>query len=229
MNIEIEQKGKGHAWTFFDDGVRTISADATNNSDLTRVKMGLHTNYSYVPVIENIDSNKDEYLEAYKRNLKKVDQKIGYIKEEYEDYYLQQLYKKMDSSFEQYYNNIESSKKSDNYFIYQLYTVKEQFEKYKKIKSFSDAEICISYLLLHLLDDSYITQIHEIHLFQTSYDQKNWDFINIYPVQLENDILYFMLEETKTGCDFYEITENDVKHYTKMKGLNKNILKHFVE
>lgn len=127
--------------------------------------------------------------------------------------------------YTQYAIQNDISQNTDEFFIFQLYTLKEQFEKYHKITSFSDAEICIFYLALHLFSDNLLSQFHEIQLFQTSYDKSKWEFVNIYTIQLKNEFLYFMLEETKRGCNFYEITQQDVKHDTKsMNGLNKSII-----
>lgn len=46
--------------------------------------------------------------------------------------------------------------------------------------------------------------------------------MNIYPVILENDVVYYALEQKDNSCNFTEISMEDAIFYTKqLKGQNK--------
>ena len=69
LNIkEVKERGTGHKWCEFNDGKRELKADATSNSDLTRVKMGLST-YGYCTLTKDYN---------FSTQLREIDKSIGY-------------------------------------------------------------------------------------------------------------------------------------------------------
>lgn len=213
LGISTVRRGNKHSWVLFNDGIRNIEADGTISSDLARVKMNLDT-YGYNPDISECN--------FYDR-LKEISKKIGYIKDEYEKFYLK---KRVNQIFREYLKNTsitQISSMTDDFIIYKLYTVKEIFEKYDKLLNYSDAEFCISYLEKNFLKSFYIKK-DKISLAQPT-DDGYWNFINIYKIKLKNDIIYFTLrEENKEFC-FYEITKQDAINYANsMRGHNKKLI-----
>lgn len=214
LNIKPVPRGNGHSWVEFRDGKRDMVADATESSDLARVKMKLST-YGYKP-------EKREF--GYSDRLKEIDIKIGYINSEYENDLLQRQKSEIEQEF-----NIEQNyiNKLDEYIIYNLYTIKEIFEKYNSFSSFSDAEFCISYLIRIFLEKCIRLNrdiLNLIPLFQIN-DNGKWTFKNIYAIKLENDTIYFILEQNNNEFNFYEITEIEAINYTKkFKSCNKQMI-----
>lgn len=207
LSIECKNRGLGHAFNLFLMGEQEIMADATISSDLTRCKMGLNT-HGYRK------TSKDFMFET---NLKEIDKKIGYIKDEYENYYIKQKNDNLFLDFVQ--ENPEYTK--DDFLIYKLATIKELFDSYKNLKNYNDCEHCISYLQEKIIGKD-PRRIPSVPLFDLSYDEI-WKFVEIFPFRLENEIIYYILEEIDNEYCFYEISESDAKSYAKtLRGLRKD-------
>lgn len=212
LNIDVEDLGSSHVKCTFYDGKRDMLADATITSDLARVKMGLSTN-GYRPVTK-------DYI--FPSELKNIAKTIHYIEEEYTDSYLEKQQKSLfDDFLKDSYPEI-LPKESDDFLIYRLHRVKEIFEKFQ-FPNFSDANFCIFYLI-HKFSDVKEKKIKTVSLYQ-NFDEDNWEFMNVYPVCLQNDMLYFMLKQGYKGFDFYKISEEDAFQYAKQfKGIGKDKL-----
>jgi len=207
LGIECKNRGLGHAFNLFQIGEEEIMADATISSDLTRCKMGLNT-HGYRK------TSKDYMFET---NLKEIDKKINYIKDEYENYYLKQ---KNDNLFLDFIQENPIYTK-DDFLINKLNKIKELFEKYKKIKNYNDCEHCISYLQEKIIGKD-PRRITSIPLFDVSYDEV-WKFVEIFPFKLENEIIYYILEQIDDEYCFYETSKSDAVNYAKtLRGLRKN-------
>lgn len=214
LNIKPVPRGNGHSWVEFRDGKRNMMADATKTSDLGRVKMKLFT-YGYHP-------EKREF--GYNDKLKEIDIKIGYIDSQYENDSLQ----KQKIDIEQQFNIDENYNINlDEFIIYNLYKIKEIFEKYDNFSCFSDAEFCVSYLIRIFLEKCIRLNkdiLNLIPLFQID-DNGKWTLKNIYAIKLENDTIYFILEQNDKEFNFYEIPEIEAINYTKnFKSCNKQMI-----
>lgn len=213
LNRKCTIKGSGHLSVNFNDGSQEINADATNRSDFTRVKMNLKT-YGYNPTTPYYDFNLE---------LKERDRKIGYINKNYPDYLFETRSKILYSSFLQQSSSKNISNDSDDFILYQLETVKNLFEEYN-FSNFSDNEFSISYLIRKILDDNQERVEEPVKLFQIP-NPENWNLINLYPINLKNDRIYFILEQEKNGFCFHQTTREDAKQYTKnFRGNNKHLI-----
>lgn len=207
LNIECISNGTAHIYNYINIDNRTILADPTISSDLSRVKMGLST-YGYKPI--DRDHNFDNKLEQ-------IDKKIGYIENEYENNCLE---KRISCLYEEFIKETDS-KKIDDFIIYKIYAIKELFEKYQ-LNSFSDSEYCISYLINKFFSKD--GKLNFTELFE-EIDEDTIKRINIYPINLKFETLYFILQEIDSEMSFYEISKNDAKQYVKsLNGINKKII-----
>ena len=200
LNINAQYFGVAHAWTAFNDTKRIIRADSTNSGDIARAKIGLKTN-GYKTI--NIESNFSEYL---KETAKKVD----YIKDEYIGYYIEQKVQKLLKS--------RSEERKDELIIEKLYEIKNIFKNINVFQNISDASSCIGYLCNKILgkDDYRRTTIP---LFQYNEDD-TWEFVNLYSIELDQEIIYFVLVQINDEFDFYEITKQEALHYfTNLNGI----------
>lgn len=205
LGIECRDLGRGHSWTTFNDGKRNVEADATISSDLARVKMGLNTK-GYRP-------NEKEYF--FYEKLKEIDKTIGYIKTDYENTTIEEEIKKLKTVCDELENN-------DEVLIEKLYTIKSLFENYKNLTDFSDSEFCISYLIKRILNSNLGLDRTSLVIMK---DNGYWDFINIYPFYLENEVIYFVLRTIDNKNYFYEITESEVfELLKKYPGTNKKMV-----
>jgi len=202
-----------HRWLKFYDGKRYIEADSTAMSDLQRVKMGLKT-YGYKPVITDYDFNIE---------LKQMARNNNYIKDEYTNALLDQRKDRMFQDYVAISPSREVSKQSDDYFIYRLNIIKELFDGFNELQRFSDAEFCVSYLFHKFLQDDE-RHLGNIYLFENVNFEK-WNFVNLYPIKLNDDRLYLVLEKNDEKVSLKNISENDAVQYVKtMRGINKDLL-----
>lgn len=207
LNIPYENVSGNHVYTVFNDGVYHLKADATEKSDIARVKMKLHT-CGYHPLKE---------VRNYTQYLQEIDKKIHYIDQNYENFNIEN---EVQHLIQQHFS---LSTSSDEFLLYQLKLIKKLFKKYSCYQ-FSDAENCISYLMKKvIIDINSWANIREIFLFNDT--NQNWSFMNIYPVILENDVVYYVLEQKENTCSFTEISMEDAIFYTKQfKGQNKKAI-----
>lgn len=188
-----------------------MKADSTNHSDLTRVKMNLST-YGYKPTTPYSD---------FDLELKERDKNIHYIEREYSDYLFETRAKMLYPRFIQD-SPKEISRDSDDFLLYQLKAVKELFENYN-FSNFSDNEICISYLIKKILDDNQ-EKVGRVKLFQLS-NLEEWNLVTLYPINLQNDRIYFVLEQDQSSFQFHETTREEAKQYKKhFHGANKDLI-----
>lgn len=206
LGVIALKKGMGHSWVEFNDGVRNIEADSTIGSDIARIKMGL-ISHGYNPVFK-------EY--GFNNKLKSIATKVNYIDKDYSNHFIEE---KISNIYEEFLNYVEPNEPSTfEYNMYKLYTVKELFESFDKLVSFSDKEFCISYLLRKVFNNN--LDMHTISLFDNS-DIDNWKFINIYVFDLNEDKIYFILDDNY----FYQICEYDALSYVKnLDGINKKVM-----
>jgi len=203
LELDTKEKGKGHSWVEFNDGIRDIEADSTIYSDLSRVKMGLNT-YGYLPIHK-------EY--GFEDKLKNIAIKVNYIDKEYNNGLIMN---KVNNLYDEFLNYIVPNESSTfEYNMYKLYSIKEMFDSFDKLSGFSDKEFCIRYLLNKLsLNES------KISLFDNS-DINNWKFINIYLFDFIDEKIYFILDDKY----FYQICEYDALNYiNNMDGINKELI-----
>ena len=211
LNKECTIEGDGHQYITFDDGSQKIKADATNQSDLTRVKMNLST-YGYKPTTSYYD---------FDLELKEKDKKIHYIKNEYSDYLFETRSELLYPRFIQN-SSKEVSRDSDDFLLYQLKVVKELFENYN-FSNFSDNEFCISYLVKKILADNQ-ERVGKVKLFQLS-NLEEWNLVTLYPINLQDDRIYFVLEQGQSGFQFHETTREEAKQYKKhFHGNDKHLI-----
>ena len=80
-----------------------------------------------------------------------------------------------------------------------------------------DAEYSLSYLI-----SKYLNGYNDaIELFEEC-GSENINRINIYPIELQEQVLYYILEKIDSKYSFHEISESDTKNYIKtLDGVNK--------
>jgi len=214
LGIDAEIHGQLHSWVEFHDGRRFMRADATSALDLTRVKMKLHT-YGYSPVIS--ESN-------FQDELKQISKNIHYIQDEYSDVLLEQHENHLLQEYQEFLSGHSVFKNVDDFLIHKMYTIKNLYDSFSGLTSFSDAEFCISYLRGYYFHGDDFNRWRIIQLYQNE-KEEYWDFVNLYLIRLGMDTMYFALHKTNDGFSFYEITENDAKQYVKtMNGINKDFM-----
>lgn len=204
LNIEAYPVKTGldsiHVWAEFKINGRKIKADSALKfcSDLTRVKMKLETQ-EYHPI---------PYNSNYKEDLKEIDKKIGYIKDHYQNYYLEELKRKLEKEKLRFCSEDERLLYKWNIAIH-------------KLKELSDTmfplnqQVCMNYLILHLFTEDEQKKIKKDEYFQLTTDG-NWCFANIYSLVLSNAIKYFIQPRFQNQYNFYEIDE-DTKNYYHSK------------
>lgn len=95
----------------------------------------------------------------------------------------------------------------------------ELYEGYYNLSQFEDARIVVGDFLLKIG-----LNLPDISLFQ-EYDDRDWEFINLYPLHLKDDSLYFALTKRENKYHFNRISEEEALIYTKeLKGMNKQYI-----
>lgn len=226
LGFETHVLGCRHSYVKFYDGECWWKADATISSDLARVKMSLSTR-GYLPILT--DSN-------YADQLRKVDQKIAYIHTFYEDEKLLTERSRMFHHFKSQYNTFfkklslffleerETAKRKDDLILSSWKMIQELLNQYH-LEGFTDFEFAISYLEHIFLGcaDSFCSNTTSLYQILANGD---WEFINIYPVELSNDTLYYMLSGNDGNLSFQEITRSDALHYKDvLDGKRKHLIR----
>lgn len=101
------------------------------------------------------------------------------------------------------------------------YNLLSSYEKNKNnysLTKFEDAK----YVIMDLLIKLSLCDVANISLFQ-DYDDKDWEFINIYPIHLKDgSSIYYALEKEEKVYDFHQVSESEAFTYVKeLKGMNK--------
>ena len=236
LNLETSLEGNNHLWVKLKaTDHREIKLDSTAQLDLARVKMKLSTK-GYISITKDY---------TFYEKLEKIDRKICYIEDDYEekhikrqkenlleDFYSQKysensitnslVYRlfRLKMMLKDYGNSLEN----DDFTIFQWKTIQKLWSQYQSIQEFTDAEFCISYLEDKLISATTGWKSNVVSLYQIESDQ-HWNFVNLYPVQLKKDTIYFMLKQEQDGSYFTEIPESDALHYTEMMdGNNKHLI-----
>lgn len=185
-----------------------MKADATK-SDLARVKMKLKTQY-----YKAIDYN---FYDVFEKKVDRMDSEIGYKKDSYAD---ETLEKQAEDYLQKElaYNNTGMD---IDILVNRMQEVKRLFESYGNYTAYSDAKFCINHLVNLYFNSS---MINDLCLFQFK-DDFEIDFVNLIPLQTENDQAYFILQKGNNGYSFYEIEEKEAKSYQKNMQLRKNRIK----
>lgn len=210
LEIPCNKIGTGHVYPEFSEpeGVYKVKADATK-SDLARVKMKLKTQY-----YKAIDYN---FYDVFEKKVDRMDSEIGYKKDSYAD---ETLEKQAEDYLQKElaYNNTGMD---IDILVNRMQEVKRLFESYGNYTAYSDAKFCINHLVNLYFNSS---MINDLCLFQFK-DDFEIDFVNLIPLQTENDQAYFILQKGNNGYSFYEIEEKEAKSYQKNMQLRKNRIK----
>lgn len=203
----VENLFEDHAFVSFGH-----KADATTNSDLTRVKMHLDT-LGY-----ELSTSKEKFLYDNKSDfkIKAMDKNIGYIEESYW---------KVDKIIDRLQ---EKSKNSDldftSSFFFWMNRLQDTYHNLSScVKYLEDASFSISYLFRHFFSSEFYDHLLSVTLFDDSRDF--WNFVVLYKINhLENAFYYALIQEDSL-YNFREISYQDIIHYTNsLKGYNKELL-----
>ncbi len=206
LEIPCNKVGTGHVYPEFSEPeeVYKVKADATK-SDLARVKMKLKTR-GY----KAIDYN---FYDVFERKVDKMDSEIGYKKDRYADEILEK--QAVDYLQKEWLNT--NARTDIETLVNRMNEVKRLFEGYGNYSYYSDAKFCINHLVNLYFDSS---SINDLCLFQFK-DDFEVDFVNLIPLQTDNDLAYFILEMGNSGYSFHEIEEKEAKSYQKNMQLKK--------
>lgn len=198
-DIDVEVYGKIHFGNSFILNNEEMDVDATGDCDLARVKMGLST-YGYAPFLP--------YQDFFK-NLKIIDQKINYIKDDYQE-----------AAINSYINDNVSKQ----FLKDKLEAISNFLKQYSKIKHFSDAQFCIEYLWSKFSSEEEYENSEYVYLYQRD-NYNSWLFYNIYFAMSDNNPLFYLLKENHNACSFQEISYQDAKHLVRnLEGINKSAI-----
>jgi len=237
LNTDVEVKYGEHCWIEFEENQTIKKADATIG-DFSRAKIRFSTK-GYRPI------KKDK---SYKEKLKNIDQNLGYIDIDYDNDFWIHLIERDFHDFMQetdwinHYNSMQEKNLLDN-IIQNLHTVASSddliVEKYEKVKSIfnyyrylasktenyfpliehEDIKAIVEYFLIKMN----VNFLSTVYLFQ-DYDDKDWDFIDIYPVHLKDNSLYYAIRKEKNTYIFDKVDNEEANIYLKeLKGKNKEL------
>lgn len=196
----------------------TLILDPTRNFDYTAVKTLQSTGGYY---------QQNKSTRAFYNDLRKKDQKIGYIESEYSDEHRRRRSKHLYDEYLALHGANNESEKSDDFLLYRLREIEKEVEKCSNLKEVSDLKKYISTLKQSFLGDDYGRKSATISLYQMK-SEYDWEFANIYPIELENDMIYYALTKEKDHYSYREISKEDAISYTKnYEGRNKQYIHHF--
>lgn len=153
--------------------------------------------------------------ESFKTQIKQIDKEIGYIEEEYYEHELCQIKKQIEETF----SKISSTQK-DEQLLSKIKTIKELLESFKFQDSYSDSAACISLLQEQLLSVSEKSKVKTVPLFQDN--EEGWTFVKVYKMELEEGIIYYLLEQGENGYTFNQTSFQEIAPLIEnMKGREK--------
>ena len=207
LNIKTTLQGNDHHYITSSINDKIFKVDGTLN-DIFRVKMNIDTTGYYL-----LPKN-----DCYKEELIRIDKKIGYLK----DIYGNKFIKEKKTEILNLTNNIRNY---SDFFIFMMNKINKLYQLYNTFDNFSDAKFCVDYLILHLFND-YDREYIKDEVFFLNNDSKDWDYVKLYVIDLDEDILYWALEKQNNSFCLHEITENQAKCYKKeMKGIDRGYIK----
>lgn len=173
--------------------------DAAGVLDFMRVKLKRNM-LGFYP-----ETRRKEYVDQKNPHTKAIDQKIGYIQD---DYF---------SISKENHSNVKENTTS------KMYRIQEFLRNHPQIISFNDAMKTISYLEQNWFETFEYEKITEMNLFQDL--NGNWDIENVYIIEDAIKPSYFLLKEIENTYTFQEITEEQANFEIKNhKGWNHNSL-----
>lgn len=207
LNIKCKIKiNKNHYYLIIYLNDKKLKLDATTG-DLAYVKMNAKTIGYYIL---------DNYVSTTNYLLLK-DKNINYIKDFYFDDLKVTEAKILESSI---YKQEELNKL--DIFLKKFTIIQEEFNRINNLNSFSDSCICLEKLKL-----IFCTLIENLNVKSQKFfqeDHNNWEFIKVFSIMTESDILYYILEKKNDCYNFHSTNQPDVKYYIKnMKATNRNI------
>ncbi len=173
--------------------------DAAGVLDFMRVKLKRNTRGFYP------ENRRMEYDNQNNPQVKAMDQKIGYIQE---DYF--QIEKEI------YCGMTED-------VTTKMHRIQEFLRNHPQIVSYNDAMKTISYLEQYLLKNFDYEKMNEIELFQDL--QGNWDMEKVFLIEESLKTTYFLLKEVENTYTFQEISEEQANQEMRThRGWNRNLL-----
>ena len=172
--------------------------DATGVLDFMRVKLKRNT-MGFYP-----ENRKREYTNADNLYVKKIDQNIWYIQENY-------------------FMIEKNFCKTEDDITTKMHCIQEFLKNQKNIVSYYDAMKTISYLEQYLFEYFDYEKINEIELFQDL--QGNWDIEKVFFIEERLKTTYFLLKEVENSYIFQEISEEQANQEIKThQGWNRKSL-----
>lgn len=203
--------GQFHKMNSFKIGKDVYHVDATGRGDIERIKMGLKT-YSF---------RKNRQLKFWNDlKLKKVDKKIGYIKDEY---YKNKLMQRINNLEREFYNVTSQNPFTEeiNYFLYKMQVIKELFNEVNEFREYTDAFFCLEYLFEHFfMDDLCQFDIYDddfcfINHNLVDISNDNWYFVNVFDVEVNDEKFNYLLEVVNGKYEFREVPLSEGSYYKK--------------
>lgn len=188
-----------HTWAEFYDGTNEVKADSALKacSDLTRVKMKLQTQEYHPKKMES----------TYFSKLQLIDQKIGYIKDNYQDFYLGLVKNQLLVDTKDFQNK-------DDIFLYKWKVIENMLKSYEQPQIPINLQTTLNYLILHLLSKEELSQIKIKDYFQFT-NNNEWIFATIYEINLSQSKKYFIQPRFNNTFNFYEINKETSEYYER--------------
>lgn len=199
--------------TIFNLGDQKIRAYAP--PDFIRAKMHCST-LGYQPSIILGNKKKSTNI-SFKESLEKIDKEIGYIEDRYFDQYLETIKNNLE---------LEFSNTGDLLLLSKIKEIKRISDSFYFRQSYSDSSACISLLIEFLLSQNEHFSMIQVPLF-IDHQDKDWEFIKIYRIDLENDTIFYILDKDQDEYQFHETTFQTIKSYAdnaEWKGMKKEMI-----
>lgn len=222
LGVSGSIEGEGHTWLELPHTPYPIRADAIlgrhNGYDIARVKMNLNTvgfRYHFHDTLS--EKEKELFRENFKQQLFLIDKIINYVdKFDYSGKLDIQLF-------------LKNVKQNASHFLqtselirYVFALLEHNIMQYPSLH-FSDVETFLSNYINNFIDQfSFI--INDVHLFQIS-NSGQWNFATIYVVQLNQEKLFFALNDFGQKIQLCEITKSEATHYAKhLDGYSQHLI-----
>lgn len=204
---ELVDNFGGHGHVIFEIDGKKIKADACISSDLARVKFKSSTTGFYIG---------SKYFGQDK--IQEIDTNIGYLINEYSNTSIQRQILDFEEECTKLLNS-PLGLYDDEILVSKLYKIKEILESFPNVKQFSDCLFLTSYIYNKLFSRIDEERIGTINLYNS--ELPDWDFKYLYELNLSDDIVYFILNNTDHGYKLNQITRKEVKEYKKNYSVNR--------